>query len=570
MPIKNVSDRRRIPRLGKIRAGIKVEKKDGAGNVISTHPKAVPWFVCPPEVAAVYGAQPTELDIIFPVEDPEIIASQYLKYYSKTRGLVCRGTGESAMALVDVTTGEIAKRDAERTELRAVSCNPNTCQYYATKYCKERLSLQFMLPKVPGLGVYQIDSSYWSIVNVNSCLEVIKATCGRVSGIPLVLALVPQVVQPEGKKKTVSVLQIKINECIGDLIHSKPFAIDGTKPLQLEAPAELEPEEIAEPTDYLEEDAQEPPPPPAPPIQRITAQSMMALMALLGVDSTDGLLVKARERWSGRDLKHVNEITEAEADLWIKQLQQYNVRPVTVTSAVHPTVPAPSPAPDPVTEEDVLAKRRAEMMTFIFSNLGQEAYREIIFPEIAKRWEGKKGVSELNLAELDEIKKFVNYQVTLKETLTHTASAPAPAATPVTPAPAPVSTPAAPAVPAPAASTKKAAKPKSTREAPARAAATTTGNEVKAFIASLIQGGCKDDEIKTILFESTGKKAGWTAEDMVKAKAYVAANNILNPAKAAAKIEQDAYDQKKLFGEEASAPVVTDPSAAAFLREQGL
>jgi hypothetical protein len=71
------------------------------------------------------------------------------------------------------------------------------------------MTLQFLLPDVPGaLGVYQIDtSSFNSIVNINSSLELIKA-CGRVSMIPLILKLVPQQVQPEGKKKTIHVLEL--------------------------------------------------------------------------------------------------------------------------------------------------------------------------------------------------------------------------------------------------------------------------------------------------------------------------------------------------------------------------
>ncbi|MBA7591911.1 hypothetical protein ES708_34082 [subsurface metagenome] len=64
---------------------------------------------------------------------------------------------------------------------------------------------------MPGLGVWQLDTtSFYSIVNVNSCVDLIKRLCGRISFIPLTLSLEPQIVEPPGiKKKTVHILQIR-------------------------------------------------------------------------------------------------------------------------------------------------------------------------------------------------------------------------------------------------------------------------------------------------------------------------------------------------------------------------
>ena len=69
MSIKGVSDIRRLPRLGKIRLGIK-ETSSKTGN---EYPKSVDYFVCPLEVQAVYGEKPRMLDIVFPAEDIEDI-----------------------------------------------------------------------------------------------------------------------------------------------------------------------------------------------------------------------------------------------------------------------------------------------------------------------------------------------------------------------------------------------------------------------------------------------------------------------------------------------------------------
>jgi len=71
------------------------------------------------------------------------------------------------------------------------------------------MNLQFLLPDCPGFGVYQLDTgSFYSIVNINSSLELIRGICGRLSMIPLSLRLVEQEVMPEGKKKTVRILRL--------------------------------------------------------------------------------------------------------------------------------------------------------------------------------------------------------------------------------------------------------------------------------------------------------------------------------------------------------------------------
>lgn len=192
MAIKGLSSIRRLPRLGKIRLGEKALSKNG-----NPYPRAVDYFVCPPEVQAVYGEKPRELDIMFPVEDQNIFFPQWYKRYGSTTGLVCKGDGETA----------IMWQDGEMIE---IECVPDECEWYAKKHCRRLANLQFMLPKVPGLGIWQIDTtSFYSIININSALDMIRAvTGGRVHMIPLKLVLKPQEVQPDGKKKTVYVLDL--------------------------------------------------------------------------------------------------------------------------------------------------------------------------------------------------------------------------------------------------------------------------------------------------------------------------------------------------------------------------
>ena len=204
MPIKGVSEVIRLPRLGKIRLGVRIENAEG-----TIYPSPTEYFVCPEEVRKVLGERPRELRIMFPTDDETQWASQYLRCYSATRGLICRGDGLTAVARADIHTGEIAGEESEITELCEITCDPAKCVLYQQGQCRRVMNLQFLLPDCPGFGVYQLDtSSFYSIVNVNSSLELIRGICSRVSMIPLSLRLVEQEVLPEGKKKTVRILSL--------------------------------------------------------------------------------------------------------------------------------------------------------------------------------------------------------------------------------------------------------------------------------------------------------------------------------------------------------------------------
>ena len=239
-PIIGLSEKRRVPRLGKIHLGIKVPTKDGK----SEYPKAVDYFVCPPEVREVYGDEPKSLDVIIPTEDEEVFASTYYRAYSRTRGLVCKGDGQTADRLIDsstkklavdeetgelITHGDIAKHDAKEVERAIVPCPARACPYYIDKSCKQLMMLQVLLPRVPGFGVYQIDtSSINSIIDINSQLALLRQIYGRVSGLPLRLTLDPREVSPDGKKKTVYTMHLRVDASMEEMYKiassSQPFA----------------------------------------------------------------------------------------------------------------------------------------------------------------------------------------------------------------------------------------------------------------------------------------------------------------------------------------------------------
>jgi len=212
MPIKGLSEKRRLPRLGKIRTGIKTANAKG-----TEYPQAVDYFVCPPEVQEVYGEKPKSLRIYFPIEDDAIFASQFYRAYSASRGLICKGDGAAAYRLCDINNDSFPTPDSKETALKEVACEGKDCEFYGKK-CTEVMNLQFLLPDVPGLGVWQLDTgSINAIKNVNSTLELIRSIIGRVAMVPLDLVIAPLEVTADGKKKTVHIINIKLNKTLLEL-----------------------------------------------------------------------------------------------------------------------------------------------------------------------------------------------------------------------------------------------------------------------------------------------------------------------------------------------------------------
>src|SRR4030042_179869 len=124
MPIKGVSEVVRLPRQGKIRLGI---KKENAEHI--HYPSPTDYFVCPDEVKKVFGEKPKELRVMFPTDEESQWASQYLRCYSESGSLICRGDGVTAVARVAISTDAIATEESEVTELREITCNPANCAY---------------------------------------------------------------------------------------------------------------------------------------------------------------------------------------------------------------------------------------------------------------------------------------------------------------------------------------------------------------------------------------------------------------------------------------------------------
>lgn len=198
MPIKNLTNARRLPRLGKIRLGIKKTASSG-----KEYPAEVDYFVVPDKIKSAVGDKPKELHIMFPVDNDEVFFQQWLKHYGAV-GLKCKGDGETANILdpgLDPGAGVF----------KSVPC---PCEKLKTGECKPLATLLFMMPDVDGVGVWQIDtSSKNSIIDVNSSIDFIRRVAGRINMIPLILKREERTMtrMEDGKQKKSTHYTMKIN-----------------------------------------------------------------------------------------------------------------------------------------------------------------------------------------------------------------------------------------------------------------------------------------------------------------------------------------------------------------------
>ncbi len=185
MAIKGISEVRRIPRLGKIRLGIKKVSQKGA-----EYPSEVDYFILDPETPdqkrndglvkqfkELYGDKPKRIKIMFPPASTEIFFAQFYKRYGVGALLKCKGDGEVAETTEEFSAGLEKIGETERGFIQVV-CKGPECPYQkgGNEYCDKpqcgtMAALQVILPELSGIGVWQITTgSYNSIVNINSAI----------------------------------------------------------------------------------------------------------------------------------------------------------------------------------------------------------------------------------------------------------------------------------------------------------------------------------------------------------------------------------------------------------------
>jgi len=199
--IKDISERRRLPRLGKIRLGLKVI----SSRTGREYPRETEYFIVPPEVSKVYGERPTSLEVMFPINDPEVVFPQAYKWYGGQKGLKCIGNQEIALRF--------------REETQSMEEIPCPCEHKDIE-CQKRGHLMVILPRINMGGVYQVDiGSYHSIVDLNSGIEYVQALVGRFAMVPLRLCRMPKETHFGGQKQIHHTLQLFLDADV-DMINA--------------------------------------------------------------------------------------------------------------------------------------------------------------------------------------------------------------------------------------------------------------------------------------------------------------------------------------------------------------
>ena len=303
--IKGLSEQRRLPRLGKIRLGIKKVSPKGV-----EYPSETDYFVVPPEVVKVYGEKPKELDIMIPVEDSNISIPQAYEMYGSGKGLKCVGDGEIAFRL-----------DDKSHEMNEIDC---PCEHFGHA-CKQRAHLRFILPKVNVGGVYQIDtSSYNSIIDLNSSMDYIRALIGRVALVPLKLKRTPTETHHDGKKQTHYTLKLELEADINFINqlrentsrilmqaaqYSLPPPVTENPAIDEGATTQIANEENALPETFEPVQGIIPPPPIVDPTKK----------QILPTDAVDG---KTSQPYGGRTVVGIVAVTQQKGETngkpWIK------------------------------------------------------------------------------------------------------------------------------------------------------------------------------------------------------------------------------------------------------------
>jgi hypothetical protein len=216
MPIEGLSSKRRLPRAGVIRLGVKkVHEKTS-----KEYPVEVDYFVSPEIVQKIYGPEPKSLIVMFPVENEEVFFQQFYRRYGNGI-LLCKGDGVEAHAW-----------DFDKGELKKIEC---PCKALEEGDCKAVGNLQFLLPEVEeAAGVWQINtSSRNSIIDLNSGIDFIRAIAGRIAMIPLLL-----------KREPIDVHRIEGKELKTGRHFTMKLSLEGTSLQKLQLMGKIKPTEI--------------------------------------------------------------------------------------------------------------------------------------------------------------------------------------------------------------------------------------------------------------------------------------------------------------------------------------
>ncbi len=175
--IKDVTNKVKLPIGGRIKLGIiKVSPRTG-----EEYPFETEFFVCPPEVRKVFGDEPTEITVFFPIADRKKVFQQSYERYGKNKALQCWGDGITAQRL-NLEDGSWEDRKCPCEHLRL----GDRTDAKEKRGCAKRGHLRFMIPSVSIGTFYElIVGGTVSFQEINSALMLAdKTTAGHWEMIP--------------------------------------------------------------------------------------------------------------------------------------------------------------------------------------------------------------------------------------------------------------------------------------------------------------------------------------------------------------------------------------------------
>ena len=244
MPIQGLSEKRRPIRGGFLRTGERrVSERTG-----KEYPAKLDHFLFDPIDEQLlplftqrYGEKPKSLPILLPSNELEDVFPHYYQYWQGGK-LLCEGDNITAK-----------RRNLQAGTSEQIPCNED-CPFRQQKDCKPTGTLRVLLYQLPTFHLFEVrTSSINSILQINTCLDMIQSTFGRLAGVELVLSLVERSVVVEGKKQTIYTLQLDARTSIHEIMQAQaapaPNEVDPSPPALTEAAAET-----AEPLEPVEEE----------------------------------------------------------------------------------------------------------------------------------------------------------------------------------------------------------------------------------------------------------------------------------------------------------------------------
>lgn len=192
--IKDVSNKVKLPIGGKIKLGL-LKISPVSGN---EYPVETDYFVCPPEVRKIFGDEPTELTIFFPIADRKKVFQQSYERYGKNKALQCWGDGITAQ-----------RRNLEDGSWEEIKCpceqlrKGDGTDSKEKRGCSKRGHLRFMIPSVSIGTFYElIVGGTVSFQEINSALLLAeKTTAGHWAMIPFKMQRVQKRLKIPGTAK---------------------------------------------------------------------------------------------------------------------------------------------------------------------------------------------------------------------------------------------------------------------------------------------------------------------------------------------------------------------------------